>query len=247
MSPRSAPLSFLLKRLLSQRASTSQASTCDQGLTLIECLVAIVIITLTVVAITPPIFIATATRIQSRRAQQANQIAQGEVDRIRTIMERTNFTIDQLPATIGTPPDVNTVAVANSLAASVLSPANCGSVYPPATPVAATSLVPVDLDGDCSAEYAMQVFRTNGCIPADFVGRPNQPPSSFTIGVRVYSYTQGEALPTLSAERATLALTTGRRDAGVGGQVRKPLQVLISKVTQSGVPQSIECANRNSN
>jgi type II secretory pathway pseudopilin PulG len=232
--------------LLSQRSTVNQVPTAEQGLTLIECLVAIIIITLTVIAITPPVFIATASRIQSRRAQQANQIAQSEVDRVRTIMERTNFTIDQLPATIGRPAELKDVAVASGPATQLLSPANC-QTYPDANPVSATSLIPVDVDGDCRAEFGMQVFRTDGCIPADFAARPNQPPSSFTMGVRVYSYAQGEALPTLSAERATLAMTTGKRDGGVGGQARKPLQVLISKVTQSGVPQSIECATGGNN
>jgi prepilin-type N-terminal cleavage/methylation domain-containing protein len=247
-------LSVLLKkRLLSQRAQANQQA--EQGLTLIECLVAMIIITLTVVAITPPVFIATATRVQSRRAQQANQIAQAEVDRVRTIMERANFTRDQLPAEIGRPTDFTTVASPSAPATEILSLGACGT-YPPVstggaaiTPVPATSFIPVDVDGDCTPEYIMQVFRTDGCVPADIAARSATlpPPSSFTMGVRVYSFNPNEPLPPLGTDRAALALTTGKRDGGVAGQVRQPLQVLISKVTQSGVAQAIECATQGNN
>jgi type II secretory pathway pseudopilin PulG len=242
----------LLAQLSLNQARRSQSS--EQGLTLIECLVAIIIITLTVVAITPPIFIATATRIQSRRAEQANQVAQAEIDRVRSVMERANFNVNELPAAIGTPANLDTgVAVATGGVApgTIQSPAACPTTsYPPigptAVPIPATNLIPVDIDADCRPEFAMQVFRTTGCLPADLAALPTPPPPlAFTMGVRVYAYQEGEALPPLDRERATLALTTGKRDGGVAGQARKPLQVLTSKVTRSGSDRSIECATTN--
>jgi type II secretory pathway pseudopilin PulG len=254
MSPLPSPLPFLVRRLLLvQRLRSSQSAAIphpDLGLTLIECLVAIIIITLTVVAITPPIFIATASRIQSRRADQANQIAQAEIDRVRTIMERRSYKVEDLPATVAQLAATDTVetkvAVATSPSSVILSPTKCNSNYPPtAAPVAVTDLVPVDVDGDCTPEFGMQVFRTVGCSPAS---APDNPlPYSFTMGVRVYSYDGKETLPPLSAERATLGLTAGKRDGGVGGQTRKPLQVLVSKLTRSGSALSIECATSGNN
>ncbi len=77
--------------LLERLRSTSNErlrSNSSSGLTLIECLVAIIIVSLTVLAITPPILLATGTRVQSRRAEQANHIAQSEVDRLRLLVER---------------------------------------------------------------------------------------------------------------------------------------------------------------
>ena len=90
---------FLLRLLSAVPRSRAAKSASEKGLTLIECLVAIVIISITVVAITPPIFVATASRIQSRRAEQANAIAQAEIDRIRTVVERgSKYTAEELPA-----------------------------------------------------------------------------------------------------------------------------------------------------
>ena len=60
----------------------------SSGFTLIESLVAMIVISITLVAIVPPIFWATGTRVQNRRAEQALAIAQGEIDRVRTQVER---------------------------------------------------------------------------------------------------------------------------------------------------------------
>jgi len=57
----------------------------ESGLTLMECVVAIAVVALAGALITPPLFLAAATRVQNRRSEQALQIAQGEIDRIRTL------------------------------------------------------------------------------------------------------------------------------------------------------------------
>jgi len=248
-SPSTRSFSTRLLLALAGRTSSSlsKAST-EEGLSLIECLVAIVVITITVVAITPPIFLATASRIQSRRAEQANQIAQAEVDRIRTIVERGLFTLQDLPDSAGDgidPTQVNAPTQVNTNL--LLSPASCPNTtkYPqsPASPVPNNTLIPVDVDGDCKAEYAIQVFRANNCTPAELRSIPNPPaPYSFNVGVRVYSFIEGTTLPTLSNERANLAMTTGRRDQSGAGNTRKPLQTLYTKMTRSNTSNGIECA-----
>lgn len=228
------------KRAQGRTAHASLGSSPDvQGLTLIECLVAIVVITITVVTITPGIFLATASRVQARRAEQANQIAQSEIDRIRGIVERGGYRIADLPPASATN-DITQVAAANTVAVgTMLSPASCGSNYP-RNPVANTStLVPVDVDGDCEPEFAMQVFRTEGCKPPD--AAPTDPPASFAVGVRVYSYNpnEGATVPTLLTERATLGVTAGRKDQG--GSTRKPLQVLYSKASITNSENLLSC------
>lgn len=60
----------------------------QQGLTLLETLVAIIVIGLTAAAITPAFVLTVATRVQSQKAEQALQLARAEVDEIRTLMER---------------------------------------------------------------------------------------------------------------------------------------------------------------
>ena len=80
------------------KASISRSKSSVAGFTLIESLVAIIIISITVVAISPPIFWATGTRVQNRRAEQALSIAQGTIDRVRAKVERGGSTALELPA-----------------------------------------------------------------------------------------------------------------------------------------------------
>ena len=227
------PLLIWLLRASRQRRSPAA------GLTLIECLVAIVVIAITVATITPPIFLASATRIQSRRAEQANQIAQGEIDRIRQIVERGNFQTVSLPEDAGSSRATD-VAAATAVSTALLSPAACNT-YPAATPVSNNQLVPVDVNGDCTPEFAMQVFRTNQCtpsgIPAPADGSPRIP-YAFDLGVRVYTYRPGEAMNNLSKDRASLGLAAGKRDTGAA---RRPMQVLYTRVARVNDGDAVEC------
>ena len=239
---------FLLRLLSVIPRSHPTKPVPEKGLTLIECLVAIVIISITVVSITPPIFVATASRIQSRRAEQANQIAQSEIDRIRTIVERSSsYTTDQLPANggNGVAKDINpATGVDDKLLAS---PGACTGKkkYPEAaTPTAiATKVIPVDVDGDCKPEFAMQVFRSNDCIPDSLTAVVPPPIYAFTAGVRVYGYEVGNPMSKLSKDRARLGITAGRGgDNSASGAERQPLQVLYTKVARVGDEKAKECA-----
>lgn len=60
----------------------------DQGLTLIEGLVAILIISAVTTAITPMMFLSVATRVQNRRAEQAVQLAHGQIDQVRVLIDQ---------------------------------------------------------------------------------------------------------------------------------------------------------------
>ena len=242
----SSPFSSLLLRLLRSPSAKSV-----QGLTLIECLVAIVIISITVVAITPPIFVATASRIQARRAEQTSQIAQAEVDRVRVLMERGKLVEKQLPA-LGTGIDM----VASGSSSLKVSPGDTCNTYPsitsPPVQAVATQVIPVDVDGDgiddpsdpddkiCDPEFAMQVFRVNDCpLPGATV------PPAFDLVVRVYGYKEGDAMTNLGAERMTLGLTTGRAgDDPTTGALRKPLQVLTTRVSRVGNTDAVQCVVR---
>ncbi len=63
----------------------------QQGFTIIESLMAIIVVTILLVGITPPIFLVVGTRVQNQRAEQAMQLAQLEIDRVRVLMERGDF------------------------------------------------------------------------------------------------------------------------------------------------------------
>jgi len=239
-----SPPSFRLRLLSSIARSHPVKPKPAKGLTLIECLVAIVIISITVVAITPPIFVATASRIQSRRAEQANAIAQAEIDRIRTIVERgSSYTTAQLPASGGAGA-ATAITFATGVANLIASPGTCSTPkYPAATAAIATQVIPVDVDGDCEPEFAMQVFRSNDCTPASLAAVSPLPIYAFTAGVRVYGYEKNNPMSNLSTKRARLGLTTGRGgDNSAAGAERQPLQVLYARVSRVGNEQARECA-----
>jgi prepilin-type N-terminal cleavage/methylation domain-containing protein len=223
----------LLQWLASRRSNT------DAGLTLIECLVAIIIIALLVVAVTPPVFLASATRIQSRKAERANQVAQGEIDRVRLLVERGGYSTTVLPSDAGTQ-DATTVTAASSVSGLLISPASCNT-YPGSTPVASTQLILVDVNGDCSPEYVMQVFRTSGQVPSG--SSAGTAPTSFTMGVRVYAYTPGETLPSLGTTQiASLVIGSGARDnvtTASGSRERRPLAMLYSTLIRNDSSQSL--------
>ena len=66
----------------------------EQGLTLVEALAAIVIFGLSITAVTAPLMLSMATRVRAHRAQQAMQLAQGEIDRVRLLLERGDINND---------------------------------------------------------------------------------------------------------------------------------------------------------
>ncbi|MBD3883782.1 hypothetical protein IFO70_18625 [Phormidium tenue FACHB-886] len=212
----------------------------EQGLTLIECLVAVFVTGLMVSLITPPIFIAVASRAQSRRAEQALQVAQGEVDRIRVMVTRSQHEVRLLPKTVVG--NLQRVAPPSSLVAGIKSSQLCNPRYDN-TPLNVNQAVAVDVDGDCNPELFMQVFRTAGTLPrtqtVNGVPDENKKPSDFELGVRVYSILAsgnrpGNSWANLLTEPASLGLVNGE-----GGQRLRPLAVLYTPFSWSDKSETL--------
>jgi prepilin-type N-terminal cleavage/methylation domain-containing protein len=210
------------------------------GFTLIESLVAIMVISITVVAITPPIFWATGTRVQNRRAEQALALAQGEIDRVRAEIERGGTPkVTDLPQSIGAIEKLDTWDGPGPKAAwdkmrstnityNTAEGTFTGDRYP-----ATNQYVPVDTDGDGTADFLVQVFRNNGVC--DKSSNPATPclatdtPRSFSMMVRVYAGLATQStLPKLDKTKASLTGSTGSKQSGF-----RPLAVLYSKVAKS--------------
>jgi hypothetical protein len=187
--------------------------------------------------------LATASRIQSRKVEKANQVAQGELDRVRLLVERGSYQLNDLPGTTGA---INSASTISSFGAATGSPtgallyssgssggAPCGT-YPGTTPVAVTSLIQVDVDGDCTPEYVMQVFRTPGYAPT-----PPTPtvPFSFEMGVRVYAFYPNQTFTPLDTTKASIRLGTGPLD--LAGGKRRPMAVLYSKMARNDSSRSL--------
>jgi prepilin-type N-terminal cleavage/methylation domain-containing protein len=226
-----------LTPLAKSQVPPSKAS--EQGLTLLECLMAIVVIGLTVTMITPPLVISAATRVQNRRTEQAMQIAQGEVDRIRALVAKDEHTAARLPAIV---PDGNLQAVAApavpanpatpSTGSPIRSPRNCGTpgTYNNGEQMAANQGLRIDVDGDCKADFFMQTFRTQGTMNNAEVIRPtrDQRPSAFQMGVRVYSILADGSSGSLETAPASLNITSSQ-----GKQRTRPLAVLYTPFSRS--------------
>ena len=222
-------IKWVLKGNFSRMAPSS-------GFTLIESLVAMIVISITLVAIVPPIFWATGTRVQNRRAEQALAIAQGELDRVRGVLERSED-----PSAANLPPQVTKAEFASYRGPNPKSPwvSKMRSTNPDFNtaetstdniqfPASADTYIPVDTDGDGKADFLVQAFRDPGvCVVNPCVAPAT--PRIFAMKVRVYSAIAiGSELANLETQKAALIGTTGT------GQARnRPLAVLSSQVARS--------------
>lgn len=202
-----------LKRLIHRLAQPSS----EQGLTLIECLVAVIIIGLVVSTITPALVIAVATRVQSQKSSQALQIAQAEIDRTRLRVERGTYDGTVLPPS--TP---------LALATAVPTPTNAVSLTASVPTAAVTDARIVDVDTDGTPDYVVQMFRSAGTPPTST-------PITFDMGVRVYAYSAfTNNSGSLLTDPASLSITGGE------GQLnRRPLAVLYTTITRGETEGSL--------
>lgn len=210
----------------------------EQGLTLIEALAAIVIFGLCITAITSPMMFAMATRVRAHRAQQAMQIAQGEIDRVRLVLERGDLPLTQLNSLLppnagdGEPQDVGPPTTENT---SCRKPPETSPTQPVATSPTEWCLVKLRADGE---EFAVQTFRTKTTALKDLtdLSPPSQNPTpiGFVMGVRVYPKTAIDSQKTLS----TKPMSLGFSDVTTG--TAAPLVAIYTRVVRSDLPQSGE-------
>jgi prepilin-type N-terminal cleavage/methylation domain-containing protein len=206
------------------------------GFTLIESLVAVIIVTITVVSVLPPIFWATATRVQNRRAEQAVQLAQAEIERVRALVERGSYKREDLPPVDGSRSDIreaSTTTAPPATASGIVrsTTANCKSNFDAAQPTDVKQYIAVDTDPNngCKPEFMVQVFRSAGTLPDG--SATDAAPDAFTIGVRVYAE---PAFGTLN--RSGVLETKSARlrgSSGLGQQSTRPMAVLYGTVVRS--------------
>jgi len=188
------------------------------GLTLIESLVAIVVISLAVSSIAPALVIATATRVRAQRGEQALALAQQEIDTVRAIVERGNYNADDLPSSTTTISSESTPA--SMVGPDYGTPESAATVYQDLDP---TETREVDIDGDGVPDFAVQVYRTPGLPPGDT-------PVAFGMGVRVYNYEATEAQPSGTMPSTPTQLGT---TAGISQQGQRPLAALYTTIVRS--------------
>jgi type II secretory pathway pseudopilin PulG len=183
----------------------------EQGLTLIECLMGILILTSILVGIAPPLGIVVATRVQNRRAEQAQQLAQAEIDRVRILVEQRAYTAEDLPG-VGT-------GAPTVIRSKLRSPASCGNEDN--QNVNANELVQVDVNGNCEADFLVQSIRNDDGPRVS----STRPPGRFTMTVRVYTASARSNITSLQTQQASLKLAGGE-----GSQRTNPLAVVTTEI-----------------
>ncbi len=211
-----------IRQLANCRTSVRQLlSAKDQGLTLIECLVAIAVIALSTAAITPAVVLSVATRVQSQRAEQAFQVAQAEVDRIKLVVEQGgNYELNIAQAATG-------VDSLDDFETLVPPPDNVDrdlDAYSTAGGISEAK--PVEVRGN---EYAVQIFRTVS-------NNTGTSPQAFDLGVRVYraDVVDEKDAADLGTEQASLRFTSGEGESG-----SRPLAVIYTSIIKSDLEDSL--------
>lgn len=225
----------------------SRKSGKDAGLTLLECLVALFVIQAVVAVSAPLVVLAVSTRVQNQRADQALQIAQGEIDRIKTAVARGEDFKTEI-ADIPTAKsrldftDVIKAPPPNSV------PNDVTDTSYKTDPLIAK---PVDINNDSEPDFAVQVFRNN----IEFIDGPsaaaNANLAAFDVAVRVY---QADAVQTRAAdleiEQAPYGFAGGtptnadNEDSQVltrigGANPTRPLAVMTASVFKSDTGDSL--------
>lgn len=189
----------------------------DGGMTLIEGLVAIAIIGITISVMSPLVILSVGTRVQSQRAEQAFQLAQAEVDRIKLIVDRGGDYTLNIAST------ANTV-VGTADFGAVPAPQNIHSTHY-TTNLLSTKGIDVDNDGD--NDFALQIFKTEGIANGTR-------PVAFDLGVRVYRADVVGVGKTLGVDEAALNMTSGEGQSGTA-----PLATLYTSVIKGDATNSL--------
>lgn len=190
-------------------------------MTLVEVLVGIIVAGIMVTLISPVVVLATATRLQTTRAEQATNLAQSEVDRARSLITRGVKQSDEAtyfpPATTGT---LSAVAAPTEL------------VSESTNPTGASKAREVDINGDGQSDFFIQTFRDAG-IRFNY-GSVNNQLANFRMGVRVYAIGAKDNLNSLGTQPASLGLATSMIETQT-----QPLVVLYTDIGRSDVDASL--------
>lgn len=199
----------------------------SQGLTLIECLVAILMVALLASAIAPALVIAVATRVQSQKSEQALKLAQSEIDRVRLAVEQglasqTNgeFFPPRVPNLADNAVQGYAAPSGTVVADRIQLDDGTKTLGIKLNPPEAGNVISQDCVEDNSCDFAVQIYRAQGLT--------RDPDLAFAMGVRVYDYnavTSNSA--NLDTEALSLAMTGGQ-----GKRSERPLATLYTTIAR---------------
>jgi prepilin-type N-terminal cleavage/methylation domain-containing protein len=194
----------------------------QSGFTIIESLVAIVVLTTLLAAIAPVIALSVATRVQARRVEVATQAAKTYIDGVRSgAIATPNHVISALTDNLQRN-SFAAVSVPGSTSVTATSCSTTATSYPYCQNDTTLSLYCVDLDGGgCTntsiQDFVIQAFRTGN-------------DKNYLLGLRVYRADSIKSGVTLAGGTGTKTATfTG----GLGDR-KFPLVEITTDIVASG-------------
>jgi prepilin-type N-terminal cleavage/methylation domain-containing protein len=199
----------------------------QDGFTIIESLMAIIVVTILMIAIAPTLALSVANRVQARRVEFGTQAARGYIDGVRSGVIPAP---QELPSSATIPPAAPTPG------GSLNCPANsyCTNTSASTTP---TNLYCIDRDADGSCNHTsgkdiiIQAFRPNGTNAT----------AGYLLGVRSYR---------ADAFADSIALQNGQNNRttqlsyGIGNR-KAPLVQISTEITDAVPKYSDICARTN--
>ena len=161
----------------------------ESGLTLIEALMAVLILAVVIGSIAPPLVIAVSTRVRNREVEQSLQVSRQLTEEIRISLFNWNGDPANIPTavpklatashytggSIPYPPDLTLIKAPDDVCAT---PGVTGGTE---ACNSALDMKGIDFDKDGKVDFFVQTFRANQCSTADEI-------FAFDVGVRVYPY-----------------------------------------------------------
>ncbi len=163
----------------------------SRGLSLLEVIASVVIVTIALAAITPAITLAILSRLHSERVETGNFLAQQEIERIRSLVDKgpeiyTTADLPAIAAAANFSQPFAAVPAPGSPTATGVGDVLCWDQDTPAELVACNTA-----DFGNGTDYLVQIFRDQGqpCRQPDTVNPyADSRPCVFNLGVRVFFY-----------------------------------------------------------
>jgi prepilin-type N-terminal cleavage/methylation domain-containing protein len=210
----------------SLQAASSYLRASEGGFTIIESLVAILVVSILLVAIAPVLSLSVATRVQSRRIELATQASKSYIDAVKT-------------KKIAAPTSTGTDTLTAYAAPTATGTLTCATANSYCTAPTGTSLYCVDFDGSGSCENTsvtdmiVQGFRYN-LVSTNAT-------SGYGLGVRVYRADAFKDSTTLLKNTSTTKTTQATFTGGVG-QRTSPLVEMTTDINDTVPKYSDLCA-----
>jgi len=212
---------------------TLQPPAGESGFTIIESLMALMVVVILMVGLSPILVMATAARVQARRVELATQAAKTYIDgvtagainppnHIVVLAENNSGSFSSKRTDLS---DVSAPAL--SAFSSCASGTYCSQNSTPSASGASLYCVDIDGDGDCTAsspnDLIVQGFRS---VPSALDTNPNQ---GYILGVRVYrayAFHDSGALKTQSTSGGKQAIFVGTL-----GDYKAPLMEITTEIS----------------